>query len=262
MGFDPNAPAFGEGSQKPEDLQSENAKPEFKPEGNSGEKETENSEESKVPYSRFKKFHDQAKQWEAEAERYRAEAEEWRTKASSSEPKIVNDNSPFSWEDWKEMYGENDLSKKLFQKQLKFSETVFEQARREALEAVRAENRFEQSRVSENLETIDSSLELLDEYAGRSLTEAEQSAILDIVDDYSPKGSDGNYLSTIPFEKAYDIYELQQQASKAPKVQSRNKIASLLNSKSQGTPSNDEAERNKNFDPRDWGAALRRLGQK
>lgn len=256
--FDPNAPAFGAGAQKPEDLQ-EDAKPTDKAEAQpveEGEIEDDSDEKSKVSYSRFKKFHDLAKESQAEAERLRAEAEEWKRKANAIESKESTSEMP---DFWKELYGDSEASKKAWQIQSRANHDLVEQAKREAREAIREETRAETERVEQNLENIDSSLDSLNDYAGRVLTEAEQSAVLDIVEEYSPKDDYGNFIATIPFEKAFDLLEVKQQASKTSKVQSRNNVASLTNTKTQGAPSDDQVERNKNFNPLDWGAALRRL---
>lgn len=253
--FDPNAPAFGPEAQKAEDLKTATTPEPVVPVVKEQE-QIPSDEENKVPYSRFKKFHDAAREAEATAERYRLEAEEWKHKASSYEPKTETADLP---DFWKELYGDSEASKKAWVVQSKANQSLIEQARQEAREAVKAEAREESERVENNSEAIESGLETLSEYAGRKLSEAEQSAVLDIIDDYSPKDEDGNFISPIPFEKAYDIYELQQQASKAPKVASRNRVASITNAQTQGQASDDQVERNKNFNPMDWGAALRRV---
>ena len=88
--FDPNAPAFGEGSQDEAVLTADTNESETKPDGeqpviiadhkdSETEVETisadEGQPETQVPYSRFKKFHDQAKQAEQEALEWRAKYE-------------------------------------------------------------------------------------------------------------------------------------------------------------------------------------------
>ena len=66
----------------------------------------------------------------------------------------------------------------------------------------------EDQRVKNNIEIIDQRFSDLGEMIGRELTEEEESAILDIVDDYTPKNKEGNYLcSLLPFDYAWEIYE-------------------------------------------------------
>ena len=66
-------------------------------------------------------------------------------------------------------------------------------------------------RVKDNLAIIDELLEDLEEDSGRELTEHETSAILDIVDEYTPKDDKGNYIvELLPFDYAWEIYEAKK----------------------------------------------------
>ncbi|MDR3642873.1 MAG: hypothetical protein P4L74_04575 [Candidatus Doudnabacteria bacterium] len=68
----------------------------------------------------------------------------------------------------------------------------------------------EDQRIEGNIGIIDEQFLELEEIVGRELTEEEQSAILDIVDEYTPKDKDGNYLcSLLPFDYAWEIYEVK-----------------------------------------------------
>lgn len=69
--------------------------------------------------------------------------------------------------------------------------------------------------VKDNVAEIDERLEDLVEYLGRELTEGETSAILDIVDEYTPKDSKGNYLiELLPFDYAWRVYEAKKSIGK------------------------------------------------
>ncbi len=60
------------------------------------------------------------------------------------------------------------------------------------------------------IEIIEDNLGDLAEYLGRDMIEAEELAILDIVDKYTPKDGDGNYaFDLLPFEYAWKIYETE-----------------------------------------------------
>lgn len=75
--------------------------------------------------------------------------------------------------------------------------------------------RQEALRINDNVSEIDDRLEDLTEYLGRELTEDETSAILDIVDEYTPKDSDGNYLvGLIPFDYAWEVYQAKKSIGK------------------------------------------------
>ncbi len=59
---------------------------------------------------------------------------------------------------------------------------------------------------------IDARLDALAAHIGRPMTEDEQSAVLDIVDDFQPKDEKGDFLGPlISFEKAWEVYELRSQ---------------------------------------------------
>jgi predicted RNA-binding protein len=68
----------------------------------------------------------------------------------------------------------------------------------------------EDQRIEGNIGIIDENFLELQAMIGRELTEEEQSDVLDIVDEYTPKDKDGNYLcSLLPFDYAWEIYETQ-----------------------------------------------------
>lgn len=251
--IDLNKPAFGDGAQKVSELSVE--QPELKPEpvAEPVEKEkevVESVEETKVPYSRFKKFHDEALQ-------LRQEAADWRAKAEAIKPSAeVESNVP---DYWKELYGESDQSLRAWKIQQEANERMMEAAQQKALEAVRKERIQEEQQVQQNLATLDDHLELVSAAAGRDLTDKEESAVLDIIDEFTPKGEDGSYLGAmLPADKAWEIYELKTQASQGPKKQSRDAVASLSGSQGQGDPSS-SVERDKSFNPLNWNAYKDRL---
>jgi hypothetical protein len=274
--IDLNAPAFGQGSQKVTDVSEENkviepepiaeSKPEVKKEEVTAEPSAEGSAEDEEPkrvtYSRFKNVWSRAEAAEQAAEEAKREADEWRRKAEHREPvEVQNSTEVPNW--WTKLYGDSDASAEAWKVQSRanaeLKDQLVKQAREEALEAVQNERYSEDRRVTENLHTIDSNMEQLEALTGRELTEKEQSAILDIVDDYTPKDNNGDYLGpTIPFEKAWEIYELKTQAAKAPKTQSRDNVAAISASQSQGEPST-TTEKDKSFNPLDWNAWKRRI---
>ena len=69
----------------------------------------------------------------------------------------------------------------------------------------------EDQRIEGNVAIIDEQFLELQNMLGRELTEDEQSEVLDIVDQYTPKDKDGNYLcSLLPFDYAWEIYETKK----------------------------------------------------
>lgn len=252
--IDLNAPAFGQGAQKLTDLEDKPETPAVVEEPKVEEEEVPApeavAEETPVPYSRFKKFHDEAKQLRDEVAALRQQVESVEPTAPTAELELP--------EFWKELYGDSEASQKAWKIQSEQNEALIQKARQEAIEAVRNERYEEAQQTEANIETIDSNLESLSDSLGRELTEKEQSAVLDIVDAYTPKDEDGNYAGPLlPFDKAWEIHELKTQAGKAPIQASKNNVASLSGSQTQGEPSINEKD--SNFNPLDWGAWKKRL---
>jgi hypothetical protein len=252
--YNPDAPAFGDGSQKSDDLENkeevqetEQPKVESQVEEDSTESEEE-EEKNKVPYSRFKKFHDEALELRREAEALRAERDSFRSR--KEEVSEEEENLPAYWV---KLYGDSEASKEAFKIQQEQNESFRAELRKEAIEAVREEQKQEELRVSENIKTIDESLEEVSSVIGRDLTEKEQSSLLDIVDEYTPKDEDGNYIgATIPFEKAWEIYELKNKVSEGPKKKAKENVANIISSQSSGEPTAEQIEKNKNWNPLNW----------
>ena len=246
--FDLNAPAFGTGAEKVEVASGETVVEPEKP------KEEELApDEQQVPYSRFKKFHDAAKEAEEEAAYWKAKAT-----AIENEPVQYNEELPSQWV---KLYGDSDQSKEAWKVQQDLNRQIREDAMKEAREAVRNERYEEVQRTEENMETLDNNFETLEAFVGRNLTEKEQSDVLDAVDFLTAKDNYGNYAGAlVPFEAAWDYVQAKQGTSKAPARQSRDQVASLTGSQSQGEPNlSEKQERDKNWNPFAWDSYKTRL---
>lgn len=252
--IDLNAPAFGQGAQKLEDLTSNSSVEESTHKEVVAEEES-SVEETKVPYSRFKKFHDEARQ-------ARQEAEEWRNKAEQLERRPTrydNENSTEMPSYWKELYGDSDASKKGWIVQQKREEEIEQRAYEAGQRGAQELETIQRERIDSNVETIDENFEMLEDFVGRNLTTKEQSSILDIVDDYTAKDRNGNYEGAImPFDKAWEIYELKQNSGKSSQRKDRDAVALLSSASSQGDTSSNE-EQNKTWNPLARGTWRNRL---
>ena len=122
--FDLNAPAFGTGAEKVEVASGETVVEPEKPK----EEELAPVEEQQVPYSRFKKFHDAAKEAEEEAAYWKAKAT-----AIENEPVQYNEDLPSQWV---KLYGDSDQSKEAWKVQQDLNRQIREDAMKEAREAV------------------------------------------------------------------------------------------------------------------------------
>lgn len=216
-------------------------------------KEVISEEKPRVTYSRFKNVHERAIEAEREARELRARVEQLESIPHERYESPADGSLP-DW--WTKLYGDTDASKEAYQIQSRREEQLKEELRQEAIQALYEERRNEEGQFQSNLQTLDDNLENLTAFVGRDLTENEQSAVLDIVDEYTPKNDEGDYLGAVlPFDKAWEIYELKNEAATASSKSSRNQVANLTSSGSQGEPGTDaKKEEDKNFNPFDWDA--------
>lgn len=261
-----DAPAFG-ADALPADT-SENAIADA-PLAENGEKEPLTSpgegdvSEQKVPYSRFETVSRRAREAEEAAEDAQRKYDELlshreasREDTTQHEPESYRGSLPVYWV---KMYGDNDVSREAYAYELERQSSIREEARREALEAVREERTTEGKVLSQNERIIDDRLDSLSNYLGRSVTEREEAALLDIVDEYTPKDDEGNYAGDlIGFDKAWDIYQMSQGASASRTRQARSGAVMATGSRSSGEPTG-QAKDNSDFNPRDWNAYKKRI---
>lgn len=255
--IDLNAPAFGAGAQTLESLTAEPTSVEEPviTEDISEEETVDSVEENKVPYSRFKKFHDKALQAEQEAAEWRARVEELERRPTRTESTSTTEMPDY----WVELYGDSEASERAWKIQERREQEIQERAYEAGLRGAQEYESTQKQQLDSNVEAIDESFEMLSDYLGRDLNAKEQSAILDIVDDYTPKNADGNYAGPLmPFDKAWEVYELKQNSGKTVQRKDRDSVASLTGVSSQGNTDNAE-EVNKNFNPLARGSWRSRL---
>lgn len=220
------------------------------------------TEEQKVPYSRMKSVIDRAR----DAERRAEEAEEALAQSRSARQNIAPEHDdtvhPYNgslpvW--WVKMYGDNDVAREAYSYELVRQEQIRDEAKREAIEAVRAERSQESQILAENERTIDERLEDLSMGMGRDLTEKEELALLDIVDEYTPKDADGNYSGDLlPMDKAWEIHTLRQSQGSKRTQKSRQVPTELTSERTDGEPNNSETD-NKNWNPLNWNGYRSRI---
>ena len=200
-----------------------------------GEDEEGVSEGQRVPYSRFKKMKDAA-----DAAQQREEASKAALQAMEERLRVLESRkseSPTDIElppEWAELYGENEVAKRAYALQLKRERDLEERLTRQAAEKFRAEQKFEEERVQQNEEIISDNIAELQEAVGVKLTEKQQEELLAIVDEFSPVGEDGKYLSLFPFDKAYEIYTYRKQGSQRKVHKERTDVARIINGNSEG----------------------------
>ena len=237
--LDLNAPAFTEDSEEqtefnqPLNQEEEKVSPSPAKEAVADEAE---QEVARIPYSRFEKVNERAIQAETEARllKEQLEALNGSKEESVDVPK-----------EWLEMYGDNDQARQAWDRQLIIQKRFEEEAIQKAKEAVR-EERQESEKVSEqNLNHIEDNLAQFETTLGRKLSEDEESGILDVQDEFTPKNEKGEYVTDLMSpEKAFEIYSLRQNKNKVNNSQARRRVVSLtsVNSDNSDTDQNNWAD--------------------
>lgn len=222
----------------------------------------EEGEEQRVPYSRFDKVRREREEAIREAEEARTQLKE----LTESRKEVSRETSSSSYEEEyarevKKLYGDTPVAQEIIELNLKHQKAIEDRAERRALEAVDRRQSSETKALAQNENVIESRLEELTDKIGRELTENEEDAILEIVDEYTPTGEDGKYLGEIlSFDKAWEVYELRQQKQASTSKRSRSAALNAGNSRSQGEPSDSSIiEQNKNFNARNWSSLYDRL---
>lgn len=266
-----DAPAFGVGADKANDSSEPTTEtPQVKELGQDDaelvtrklEVKTENEEseeEQKIPYSRFKTIADARREAEEEAAELKEKYDRLLSERESRVEKAEEPSDEKLLGYMVKLYGDNDNTRAAYKVELERLNYIKQQAREEAQNAYESVRVNETRSLARNEQTIDNHLEDLQSYLGRNLTEEEQSGILEIVDDYTPKDSDGNYSGDlIPFYKAYEIYEMKNQSAAQSGKRARSKATNLTGRGTDGEPSGVE-KKNNEYNPMDWNAYRRRI---
>lgn len=222
--------------------------------------------EQNVPYSRFRDAIEARREAEHRAEEAEAREAHARERAEriASEPRPRRTETDFAdsgYRAWATIYGDNENTRKAYAIELERQDGLREEMRREAVDAVRAERDTEARVVSTNVGLIDERLEDFSFNLGRPVTPQEESALLDIVDEYTPTDADGQYAGDlIGFDKAWEILQMRQNAVGQRASSARRTPTALTSSPSQGeTTITDKATADKNWNPRDWNAWQKRI---
>ncbi len=207
-------------------------------------------EETKVSYSRFSNINQRRKEAERRAWELEREIEELRQR-----PEVRKDESGDIPAEWFELTGgDTPQSRKAYQILRNTLNPSEDKIRQLAEQAYYQAEVTESRRVSENERTLDDQLEDVSISLGRDLSDDEELALLEIMDEYSAKDEEDRIYSLFPAEKAWEIYEMQSGSRVSSRKMARDRAASTISSPSQGEPAPQGRGRtNKYFDP-SWGA--------
>lgn len=188
----------------------------------SPEEDTAEQKKARIPYSRFEKVNERA----VAAETRLAMLEE-QLAANSTK----NETADVTPEEWIKMYGDNDDAREAWKLNQQLNERIKEEMKAQVLAEIDNRQKEAESEVERNLEYIEDNLAQFQDKLGRDLTEAEESAILDIQDEFTPKDDKGNYIAPLlSAEKAFEVYTLRQAGAKAEKSQARRRVVSVTGS--------------------------------
>jgi len=189
-------------------------------------------EEDKVPKSRFLTVSQRA--IDAEKRLRELEAE----RAVQTEVKPSYDDEDLK-KFYVETFGETEIAEKLYQNELQRLTSIEEKAAERAFERFSKLSEEQESVINERVSSFDRAFEELAIQEGKTdFTDDEQVAMLDIIENYSPKDKDGRLIGEylLPLDKAYEIYKVQTDPITQAKRTERNQVASLTGARSEGTP--------------------------
>lgn len=186
----------------------------------------------RVPYSRFESVNERAIRAEEQLRMMQEEREE----AKLAQAAAPNADGLPSY--WVKLYGDSEASKEAFQ--------LRQQELKEERESLRAGLREDMQREQiESEQRVDSTVDewsnQIDDFAAankRKFTDSETDALLDVMDELTPKDESGNYIVE-PIQylpRAVELYDLRQEKALATKKASRQQTARLTSAKSEGTP--------------------------
>lgn len=211
--------------------------------------EDTNNVEQKVPYSRFKKIVEERDETVNRISYLEERLQELESKRIESKPDDIE--VP---QEWKELYGDSEVSKRAWAIQQKREEELAERAINEAMNRLSKQQQEEVQAIAQNEETIDDNLSQLEETIGKKLSPKQEEELLTIVDEFSPVGADGKYVTLFPFDKAYEIYTLRQSQKGLGTRQARQNIADLTSNMSEGEADTSEGTFKRGWD--NWRGAL------
>lgn len=206
-------------------------------------------DEKLVPYSRLKTTFEKLEERDsmiASLEERLKSLEESRIEAKSEDVDVPRE--------WVELYGDSDVSKRAYQIQLQREMQIEERATERALKILEDREVNQAKVLEQNEEIIDNSLKDLQSTIGKKLTPKMEEDILSIVDEFSPTGSDGKYISLFPFDKAYEIYTLRNTQATRSTNNARNQVADLTGNSSQGEADSSGSDFKRGWD--NWRGAL------
>ena len=146
-------------------------------------------------------------------------------------------------------------STRMRQAELARLSSIEERAAERAFERFSRMGKEQEEVINQRVASFDSAFEELSVLEGKEFSDDEQVALLDIVEEYSPKNAQGQLIGEylLPLDKAYEIFKVKHEPVIAAKKTERNAVAALSGARSEGTPSvSSDADWNPGQDRRWW----------
>lgn len=205
----------------------------------------------RVPYSRFESVNEARVRAEEQLRIMQAE----RAQEQLAQAAAPTDTGLPTY--WVELYGDSDASKRAYQLRQQEIKEEREQLRQGLREDFQREQVEQEQRVDTTVEQWSNSI---DDYAAknkRTFTEADTDALLDVMDELTPKDENGNYIvEPIQYlDRAVELHDLRQDKAKNSARTSRQATARLTSAKSEGVPTSKPGEWDGN-----WEKKLSKMG--
>ncbi len=222
---------------------------EIEPKAEEPAKEPE-AEEEKVPKSRFLTMHQRAVEAEKALRQFEAERV---NSPEQNKPAIADDEELKSF--YYKLVGDPVIAEAFYQNELARLTAIEEKAAERAFERFSNKDKEQEKIVAERVASFDRAFEELGVVEGKEFSDDEQVAMLDIVENYSPKDKDGQLIGDflLPLDKAYEIYKLNSEPKLNAKKAERNAVAALSGTRSEGAASGTDSDAN--FKP--WSGSWR-----
>ena len=195
------------------------------------------ADKARIPYSRFEKVNEQ---------RLVAETKLAMLQEQLAQGKPTESNQDLTPSQWLKLYGDNDDARAAWVLDQELKQEMRDSLKSEILNDIEERETTREKVLESNIEYIEDNLLKFQEELGRELTDAEESAILDIQDELTPKDSKGNYIKDVPLfpaDKAFEIYSLRQGVQRAEKSVARRRVTSITGSSDSGDTSSSDSFR-------------------
>lgn len=212
--------------------------------------------EPKVPKSRFRARERELLEERHQRELLAAQMETMKAEMETLRVQTVRNHATDELPEWwKTLYGDSEQSHTGYNLHQQGLTQSREELRTQLREDMQREDKQRQERERDFSDSIDTSIEELEAELGKTLSDTQRVAVLDIADEYTPKDADGNFLGPLmDLDAAYEIYQLKE--STKGNRQGRDRVARIASASSQGEttttpPSSGRPE---------WGSWRDRLG--